>query len=134
MKYKFYCVIFIGLIVIFGLALSKFSGCPKENQPDIVIDSLINLGIIGYEEITPQWSIAFQNMEEDTISIEYIDASCGCINSVFSLHPISPHDTSTISFTFKPTSSGYVERHIFIYFKQFVVPVHILLKAFVVKP
>jgi hypothetical protein len=44
-------------------------------------------------------------------------------------HVIQAQDTSTIFFTFNPTGQGYVEKNIFVYFKNHETPSYILLKA-----
>lgn len=95
----------------------------------IGIDTIVDLGRIGPEKRVA-FKIRYSNHGKVPIRIGDMDTFCGCLatDSLYRGY-VQPGASSVIHMSYKPTSSGHVEKHIFVYFEPYEQPVEVLLKA-----
>lgn len=119
----FMCVVFL---ILFSNCSNRQHSISQYNV--MVSDSIVDIGGMSMGD-TASFYLSCINTGNQKIDLDYVDSSCGCLNSRFQIKQLNPGDTSQIYFTFKPSVRGYVEKNIFIYFRQRNSPVHVLMKA-----
>jgi hypothetical protein len=115
------------MIIIVAIFILLASGSCKHQRngvlPVFTVDSTVNLGNINYKD-TAYFNVVLKNIGKQKFSISDINTSCGCLH-----YNISPSDTLSIQFIFKPPCQGYIEQNIFIYIDKLSVPIHVIMKA-----
>jgi hypothetical protein len=109
--------------------LSICAGCRhKDNGKGVFVKSPVDWGISVFDDTVKITAICLNTSGIDAV-INYIETPCGCITAIPSSRTVNKNDSIEIDIKYKPSELGYVEKNIFIHFKNRKTPAHFLMKG-----
>jgi hypothetical protein len=105
----------------------------KNELPTIVFNTPFTFNTIGIND-TSKFSISITNTGKEDVKLQYIKIQCGCLsNYSYNFFILKSGCSDSITFTYKPFKTGYIEENVFAYFVGYNKPVHLLIKGRVLK-
>lgn len=117
---------FIPLFLFIGVVL--FSCNDTARPPKVDVDPVVDLGDVTIDD-TIRTSLVYKNLENKDIRIDYIKTPCGCITAYPKDQVVLSKDSTMIMIIYRPLDIGYTEQHLFVYYRDFQVPTHLLIKC-----
>ncbi|MDE6264473.1 MAG: DUF1573 domain-containing protein, partial [Paramuribaculum sp.] len=107
------------------------NGEEKIDAPNLCPEPVTALGVIGAGDTIVK-RFALNNRTATALTIQEIVPSCDCVSAVASSGVIQPDSTAMVTVTFVPDSvSGYLRRHIDIFYVEKENPERITLHGFI---
>jgi hypothetical protein len=120
--------------VVYGCRNSNNNAKDDKQRSGIFINQpSINWGTVAFEDTVKIMTVCY-NFTDHDIFIDYINTPCGCITALPRSEIIHKQDSVIIDIKYKPMETGYVEKNMFIYFKNIRDPIHFVIKGKIKEP
>jgi hypothetical protein len=122
-------ILFFYLLMMF-LVLT-LSGCMNKNNelPPVAFNTPFTFNTIFINN-TSKFSVSITNTGKEDIQLRYLQIPCDCLSDYkCNFRILKSGCSDSITFTYRPFRTGYIEEHVFAYFVGYSKPIHLLIKG-----